>query len=91
VLAKTLATMRTNDRWGLLKAGDEEVRVAEYHEYTVGGAVSDPRHCDSGSLLTMSVLLSDPADYTGGTFTTLELDGSVTEFSDVQRGDGLLL
>ena len=67
-----------------------EVRVVEYHEYTIGGAVSDPKHCDSGSLVTMSVLLSDPRDYTGGCFTTLELDGSVTEFADIRRGDGLL-
>jgi hypothetical protein len=38
----------------------------------------------------MSVLLSDPGDYAGGCFTTLELDGSVTEFADIRRGDGLL-
>ena len=92
LLAKTMSVMREADAdsWGLLQGVDDQVRVLEYHEYTRGGAVANPKHCDSGSLVTMSVLLSDAADFTGGCFTTLELDGSVTKFSDVKRGDGLV-
>ena len=30
----------------------------------------DPEHRDDGSLLTLSVLLSDPSDFTGGAFFT---------------------
>jgi hypothetical protein len=93
VLAKVIAAMRSTDSWGLLAAPGVEggqVRVCEYHDYTVGGAVSHPKHCDSGSLVTMSVLINDMSDFTGGAFTTLEADGTVTRYDDLQRGDGLV-
>ena len=45
------------------------MRSAEYHRYRTGGSVADPEHRDSGSLLTLSVLLCHPDDYTGGEFT----------------------
>jgi hypothetical protein len=61
--------------------------VFEYHEYTVGGEVCDPTHSDGGSLVTMSVLLNDQSEFTGGDFTTLEEDGvTVTKFSGFERG-----
>ena len=73
------------------EAGCGNVRVVEYHEYRAGGEVCDPTHTDAGSLVTMSVMLSDPAtDFTGGDFTTLEVDGSVTGFPGFTRGDGLV-
>ena len=103
ILKKVLDTMVAADRqagWGLLsaqcaehegEAGCSNIRVVEYHEYRKGGEVCDPTHTDAGSLVTMSVMLSDPAaDFTGGEFTTLEEDGSVTGFQGFGRGDGLV-
>lgn len=89
VLAKVIGAMRGADHWGLLRGGSE-VRVCEYHHYSTGGQVGDPKHVDSGSLLTMSILLNEPSEFEGGVFTTLEADGSVTSFTDVQRGDALV-
>lgn len=43
----------------LLGVRCSNIRVFEYHEYTVGGEVCDPTHSDGGSLVTMSVLLND--------------------------------
>ena len=93
ILAKVLAAMRHNDRQGLLCAAGVHgghVRVCEYHDYSIGGAVALPKHCDSGSLVTMSVLLNGPDEFTGGAFTTLEADGSTTTHRNFQRGDGLV-
>ena len=103
ILKKVLDTMVEADcqaGWGLLsaqcaedegEAGCSNIRVVEYHEYRKGGEVCDPTHTDAGSLVTMSVMLSDPAaDFTGGDFTTLEEDGSVTGFPGFGRGDGLV-
>ena len=100
-MSKVLATMHAVDQanWGLLtptpdrpagEVGGANVRVCEYHMYTEGGEVCDPRHRDGGSLVTMSVLLAHRADFEGGDFTTLEEDGSVTEFEDFERGDGIV-
>ena len=46
------------------------VRVVELHSYTAGDGLTVDGHRDQGSLLTMSVLLSDPRDFQGGTFAT---------------------
>jgi hypothetical protein len=57
ILAKVLTLMRRVDQesgWGLL-AGEHNIRVCEYHDYTTGGEVCDPRHCDGGKALTPSV------------------------------------
>jgi hypothetical protein len=77
------------DAAGVVGSG---VRVMEYHEYRAGGQVSDPKHADDGSLVTMSVLLSEPAhDFEGGDFTTLEADEvTVTRYPTFRRGDGLV-
>ena len=42
------------------------MRSAELHYYAAGGSVADPSHRDQGSLLTLSVLLSEPSEYEGG-------------------------
>lgn len=46
------------------------VRCIELHTYTSGGALLDVTHRDTGSVLSLSVLLSDPAAKTGGHFVT---------------------
>lgn len=70
------------------------VRVMELHDVEPGGALSDPKHFDGGSLVTLDVMLSSPAGcggdadcsgaavagggFSGGSFTTPESDGSLT-------------
>lgn len=67
------------------------VRVCEYHEYFTGGEVCNPYHCDGGSLVTMSVMLSNPeTDFTGGEFTTLDPDSKEDTEHDFQRGDAIV-
>ena len=51
----------------------------------MGGSVADPGHRDQGSLLTLSVLLSEPGSCEGGQLTTA--GGRVHE---LRRGDGVL-
>ena len=52
-----------------------EVRCIEIHEYQPGGGLAHSTHCDSGSLVTVDVLLK--SDFTGGQLSTLETDGSL--------------
>ena len=47
------------------------------------------KHHDYGSLLTMDVLLSDPSDFSGGAFCTLEPDGHMQTHS-FEQGDLLI-
>jgi hypothetical protein len=66
----------------------EDVRCIELHHYAKGGGLTDPGHRDCGSALTMSVLLSDPDDVTGGDFVTYH-DG-VPVAHKMGRGDAIL-
>ena len=66
------------------------VRCIEFHTYTEGGELTDETHTDAGSRLTLSVLLTDPADLDGGCFTTTDHRGRVTKH-DLARGDAVLL
>jgi len=71
--------------WGMLKSGDIEegrvqLRCVEFHEMREGGGLYDPTHKDDGSLITLDCMLADPEeDFGGGTFQTLEADGSMKE------------
>ena len=59
--------------WNLLApSGGWNLRCAEYHRMGEGGGLSDPRHYDLGSLLTLDVLLEPPV--AGGVFCTTEPD-----------------
>merc|ERR1711957_290613 len=68
--------------WNLLKGRELSgltFRTVEYHEYTPGGQLSSPGHYDSGSLLTLDVMLSDSGqDFEGGQLSLPEADGSIT-------------
>ena len=68
VLERVLARVRTADaaRWRLLVGRTVHIRSIEWHVYQPGGAVSAPEHRDTGSLLTLSALLTPPAEYQGG-------------------------
>ena len=55
----------------------------------------DPGHTDAGSSLTLSVLLSDPAEVSGGTFITWRRrfrreKPTPTAHATLGRGDGIL-
>jgi len=95
IYSKIIEVMAKVDReqgWNLLAdKPDTNVRVMEYHSYTCGGSVCDPTHCDGGSLVTSSILLSHPDDFTGGQFTCLESDRStVTTFDEIRQGDAIV-
>jgi len=89
ILEKILRTMAEADEWDLLEPGGHNVRVMEYHDYMPGGNQCDPHHRDGGSLVTMSIMLSDTSEFTGGEFTTEEEDGEDIEY-DFQQGDALV-
>jgi len=85
---KLVEAIKANDGYGLLAARDFNVRSFEYHAYCDGGSVMDAEHRDDGSLLTLSVLLSPPSDFEGGTFTTFQGEERVEH--TLGRGDGVL-
>ena len=63
-------------RWQLLLGRPVAIRSAELHVYQPGGGVVDPQHRDAGSLLTLSVLLTPPEAFTGGSLTLARTDRS---------------
>ena len=65
------------------------VRCVEYHTYRAGGCLLDADHIDAHSLMTLSVLLSDPeADHDGGEFMTFQ--GGVPRLHRLGKGEGVL-
>jgi predicted 2-oxoglutarate/Fe(II)-dependent dioxygenase YbiX len=64
------------------------VRVVEHWQYEIGGGLTDPKHYDENSVLTLVTLLSDEKDLTGGVFRTLEADGTHLEHP-MKRGDAI--
>ena len=63
-------------------------RCVEYHTVTPGGSLPFPTHYDAGSLVTIDVLLTDPSEFEGGQFSTLESDGTMQPHA-FQKGDAL--
>ena len=66
------------------------VRTIEYHTYRVGGGLLDPDHCDMGSVLTLSCLLSDPGEVSGGEFVTFDAQRSPSTHGDLALGDAIV-
>jgi len=65
-------------------------RTVEFHEYSPGGQLSQKLHFDSGSIVTIDVMLAEPGtDFEGGDFTTPEPDGSRKHHS-FKKGDAVL-
>jgi hypothetical protein len=88
--ARLRAAMLDVDRqhgWNVCRGlEDVKFRVAEYHTMRsslggkpTGGGLHTQRHCDHGSLITIDVLLTDPAEIEGGVLQTLEPDGQLRE------------
>ncbi len=66
------------------------MRCAEFHEVYPGGALPQKEHFDGGSLVTVDIMLADPdKDFTGGTFQTLEKDGSLQKH-EFKQGDAVV-
>ena len=87
---KLLRTMREQpgvwyDAYALL-----QVRCIELHTYSVGGGLLQPGHRDHGSELTISILLSDPAEMQGGEFCTFSEERDVVAHA-LGRGDAVML
>jgi hypothetical protein len=71
------------------------LRSSEYHTVIhdaedSGRNIPMPVHADYGSLVTINLMLSDRSEYQGGTFQTLEADGSMLAHT-FERGDALIL
>ena len=88
IIGALVQSMKDHDPRGGGLADDLTVRCVELHHYSVGGGLMDPDHKDSGSSLTMSVLLTDPAALSGGEFLTWE-DQQPVEHK-LAQGDGIL-
>lgn len=63
----------TSEGWGVLDDRPADalgIRTAEFHEYGVGGKLSDAGHYDAGSLITLDIMLGDPDnEFNGGDLT----------------------
>lgn len=67
-----------------------QVRCIELHHYAPGGGLVTPGHRDYNSDLTISVLLSDPDEVSGGDFVTYShIDGSPVAHK-MGKGDAIL-
>jgi len=65
------------------------LRCAEYHTVLEAGGLPIEKHTDHGSLLTLDIMLSDTSDFSGGTFQTLEADGTLQPHQ-FERGDAMV-
>jgi len=65
------------------------VRTVELHHYGPGGGLTTPGHRDTGSELTISVLLSDSRQVEGGDFVTYTDEGRPVAHR-MDRGDAIL-
>tara|TARA_B110001452_G_scaffold21212_1_gene17029 strand:+ start:1178 stop:1855 length:678 start_codon:yes stop_codon:yes gene_type:complete len=65
------------------------LRCIEFHTYQAGGALLDVDHRDTGSVVSMSVLLSDAAQLEGGRFVTWAADGVPVQH-EVAQGDAVV-
>lgn len=69
------------------------LRCIEYHEVRPGGSLPDVKHYDTGSMLTVDIMLSQAGEFAGGEFSTLESDDRLVRqqsFDAAATGDALL-
>ena len=74
--------------WGILVGRSITPRSIEYHAYGAGGAVDAETHRDTGSALTMSVLLEKPTE--GGDLVCVMENGRLATFETLRRGDAVV-
>jgi hypothetical protein len=96
-----MAAVDKGQGWGLLDGGGDgqeaNVRCAEYHHVETGGGLTEEGHKDTGSLVTIDFMLSNPGtDFTGGRFythepTSGEVEGATAhEYHTHEKGDALV-
>lgn len=92
VIESIVQSMKDHDPRGREAAAGLNVRCVELHHYSVGAGLMDPDHKDSGSSLTLSVLLTDPSMLRGGEFLTWQGHPStgVAVAHALGLGDGIL-
>ena len=92
LLATLISRMRAGDPGWAPVATSLNVRCIELHTYVTGGGLiggEHRNHRDSGSILSMSVMLSDPEAMTGGEFLTWD-HAEARVPHHVAQGDGVL-
>merc|ERR1711964_408050 len=93
IFKKLVDAVAANDSHGCLQdrelCRDYNVRCIEYHIYTPGGALRNPKHSDIGTIYTIGILLADPESFDGGIFQTLEPDGSTKQYL-AKQGDAMI-
>ncbi|KAL1529232.1 hypothetical protein AB1Y20_000187 [Prymnesium parvum] len=91
--ARLLEAVRSVDEqhWRMMRRATEAVapRCVEYHVVEAGGSLPFIHHHDGGSLITIDVMLSQPDEFQGGEFQTLEADGTMASY-DFEQGDALV-
>jgi len=77
--AKITDAMRSQSSMFITPQITLSIRCIEFHTYTAGDGLATRGHRDLGSVLTISVLLSDPHSVEGGTFMTCDRASSSHE------------
>ena len=95
---RIIRSLNKANQWGfhINKLSSLNVRVAEYHEMEVGGALRNAEHYDIGSLVTVDIMLQEATE--GAIFQTLEssvqdINGSAESYlrpHPFQAGDALV-
>jgi hypothetical protein len=81
---RKLALDTDDEHWGIRRAceagnsGAVRTRVIEVHEAGPGAGLAADKHYDSGSIVTLDVLLSPTDDFEGGQLQMMEPDGTKT-------------
>ncbi|KAJ1452117.1 hypothetical protein M885DRAFT_620269 [Pelagophyceae sp. CCMP2097] len=79
--------------FGLAAVAPLRCRVVEYHDVRAGGALAQADHYDSGSVLTIDVMLVDKGAFEGGDFLAqpvLNADGSPAARAFENAGDAVV-
>lgn len=76
------------EKWGFnLKCNNIHIRVAECHEYEEGSQLSNIKHVDVGSLVTVDIMLDEAEE--GGYFQTMNNSNEITRH-DFKPGDAIV-
>jgi hypothetical protein len=89
---RILQAIQTVDKcnWSLFDNVEHvNIRVVEYHQMDEFGELSDPKHYDLNSLLTMDIMLSEEGAFEGGDLQTEEADGTLKKH-EFKQGDALV-
>jgi len=88
---QTCRRVDEEEGWGLLsRPGGARFRTVEHHVYTEGGGLIDENHIDTGSLVTIDIMLARPGeDFEGGDLCLPTKDGAPNA-ADFKLGDAVV-